>query len=106
MAALVDVHDDYLSTCVSLLFAGYADGMKEDWKEREVDLARRSFGRRGGFRTRERIRFSGGMGGMKMEGQVCVSGWGGWLADLSNPMAFWVFILFSGSPTHTPASPN
>ena len=40
--------------------------MEVDWKEREVDLGLLVWKKRG-FRIRERIQFSSGMGGMKME---------------------------------------
>jgi len=48
------------------LLNGGANGMEVDWKEREVDLGLLVWKKRG-FRIRERIQFSSGMGGMKME---------------------------------------
>ena len=47
MAAFVEVQDHYLSSCAYPLRTGYANGMEEDWKEKEMDLAH-PLGRGGG----------------------------------------------------------
>ncbi|KDR68991.1 hypothetical protein GALMADRAFT_932246 [Galerina marginata CBS 339.88] len=134
MAAFVDAQDDFLTMHPFRNGHGHKNGVgvEEDW--REVDLGP-LVGRKRGFKTRERIPFSGGMGGMEMDvevgstegakqahageekggragvnanGRVKANGFGvvNGKKSTSPPPPPLPSILFSGSPTPTPASPN